>query len=164
MQQDAERVVIRRGTAADAEALVKLIGALADYEKLPPPQPEAMARLTRDAFGPSPRFNTWLAETGGVCAGYAISFFTYSTFLALPTLYLEDIFVLPEYRSRRIGIKLFAACAQHGFDQGCGRMEWQVLHWNTPAIEFYHRLGASRQTDWLPYRMTRDQMGALIGR
>jgi GNAT superfamily N-acetyltransferase len=162
MRADDDRVVIRRGAATDGQALVGLIAALADYERLPRPEPEAMARLTQDAFGPVPRFDTWLAEFDGAAVGYAIAFFTYSTFLARPTLYLEDLFVLPEHRARRIGARLFLACARHGYQNGCGRMEWQVLRWNTPAIVFYHRMGAHEQEDWLPYRLTRDQMAGLM--
>lgn len=164
MLADSEQIIVRRGTAADGEALARLVNALADYEKLPRPQLDAIARLRRDAFGPSPRFDTWFADAGNAPVGYAIAFFTYSTFLAMPTLYLEDLFVLPEYRALGIGKKLFLACADYGYQHGCGRMEWQVLQWNAPAIAFYHRLGAARLDDWLPCRLTRDQLAALIGR
>lgn len=164
MQATLQPIIVRHGTAADGDILARLVSALADYEKLPRPQPDAIDRLTRDAFGPAPRFDTWFAEVSGAPAGYAITFFTYSTFLALPTLYLEDLFVLPEYRALGAGRKLFLACAEHGCRNGCGRMEWQVLHWNTPAIEFYRRMGATRLDEWLPYRLTRDQLASLTGR
>lgn len=162
MRADDQPIVIRRGVAADSQALAGLIAALADYERLPRPEPEAMDRLARDAFGPTPRFDTWLAELGGAAVGYAITFFTYSTFLARPTLYLEDLFVLPEHRARGIGARLFQACARHGYDNDCGRMEWQVLRWNAPAIAFYHRMGANPLDDWLPCRLTREQMAVLM--
>ncbi len=156
-------VHIQKATAGDADALAELVCALADYEQLSRPEPAALERLARDGFGPAPRFDAWLASADGRAVGYAISFFTYSTFLAMPTLYLEDLFVLPDYRSLGIGRRLFLACAQHGYEQGCGRMEWQVLNWNTPAIAFYQRMGARHMQEWQPFRMTRDQIGALIG-
>ncbi len=156
-------VQIQKAAAGDAQVLAGLVCALADYEQLPRPEPAALERLAHDAFGPAPRFDAWLARADGRAAGYAISFFTYSTFLAMPTLYLEDLFVLPEYRSLGIGRRLFLACAQYGYQQGCGRMEWQVLNWNTPAIAFYQRMGARSMQEWLPFRMTRDQIGVLIG-
>jgi len=89
----------------------------------------------------------------GRVVGYAIYFFTYSTFNARPTLYLEDIFVLPEQRGRGAGVALFRACAREATVLGCARMEWQVLNWNTPSIEFYQRLGARQLDDWLPFRL-----------
>lgn len=156
-------VCVQKATAGDAAALAELVCALADYEQLPRPEPAALERLARDAFGPAPRFDTWLARADGRAVGYAITFFTYSTFLAMPTLYLEDLFVLPDYRSLGIGKRLFLACAQYGYERGCGRMEWQVLNWNAPAIAFYQRMGARHMAEWQPFRMTRDQMGALIG-
>ena len=155
-------VHIRKATAADADLLCELIRALADYEQLPQPDASACERLKRDGFGSSPRFEAWLAEVDSKVVGYAITFFTYSTFLALPSLYLEDIFVLPEYRSQRIGSALFKHCARVAYEAGCGRMEWQVLHWNTPAIEFYQRMGASRLQGWLPYRLTRAELERIL--
>ena len=162
MHKTSTEILVYKATAGEGDALAQLVCALADYENLPRPQPDALDRLTRDAFGASPRFDTWLARAAGKPVGYAISFFTYSTFLAMPTLYLEDLFVLPDYRSLGVGKRLFKACAQYGHEQGCGRMEWQVLHWNTPAIEFYHRLGARHMEEWLPYRLMREQIEALI--
>lgn len=155
-------VKIRKATPVDGEVLCELICALADYERLPRPDEAARQRLKRDAFGESPRFDAWLAEVDGRPVGYAITFFTYSTFLALPSLYLEDIFVLPEYRSQRIGAALFKHCAKVACDAGCGRMEWQVLHWNTPAIEFYERMGAMRLQGWHPYRLTRADLERIV--
>ena len=155
-------VKIRKATQVDADVLCDLICALADYERLPQPDQAARERLKRDAFGGSPRFDAWLAEVDGRPVGYAITFFTYSTFLALPSLYLEDIFVLPEYRSQRIGAALFKHCVQVAYDAGCGRMEWQVLHWNTPAIEFYERMGATRLQGWHPYRLGRTELERIL--
>ncbi|HEY3290801.1 MAG TPA: GNAT family N-acetyltransferase [Anaerolineae bacterium] len=155
-------VIVRRGTAQDAELLGDLISALADYEKLPRPTQEARARLVRDAYGPSPRFDTWFGELDGTPAGYAITFYTYSTFLAQPTFYLEDLFVLPEYRAHKVGRSLFLYCAEEALRQGCGRMEWQVLHWNEPALKFYRHLGGTPMSEWLPFRATREVLEQMV--
>ena len=114
---------------------------LADYEHLDRPSEDARTRLAADALASPPRFNAMLALIDGRAVGYAVFFETYSTFLALPTLYLEDLFVLPDFRGRGIGMALFKTCAVEAVRRGCGRMEWQVLAWNTPSIAFYERLG-----------------------
>jgi GNAT superfamily N-acetyltransferase len=138
---------------ADVPRLLELIDGLADYEKLPRPDAEARQRLAADALADPPRFRTLLAEVEGVLVGYAIYFFTYSTFRARPTLYLEDVFVLPESRGLGAGVALFRACAREAVAQKCARMEWQVLSWNEPSIVFYQRLGARHLDDWLPFRL-----------
>jgi GNAT superfamily N-acetyltransferase len=145
----------------DVPRLLDLIDGLADYEKLPRPDAAARERLAMDASGPSPRFRTLLAEVEGTVVGYAIYFFTYSTFLARPTLYLEDIFVLPEFRGRGAGKALFRACAAEALREGCGRMEWQVLDWNKPSIDFYERAGARLMKEWVPCRLTGEALAAL---
>jgi GNAT superfamily N-acetyltransferase len=162
MATKTQTVTVRKGTAADGETLADLICALAEYEKLPRPDKQARERLKRDAFGNQPRFETWFAEVNGKSVGYAITFYTYSTFLALPSLYLEDIFVLPEYRSQKIGKALFVHCVKLALQENCGRMEWQVLHWNTPALEFYRSIGATRLEGWQPYRMVRGDLEQVM--
>jgi GNAT superfamily N-acetyltransferase len=149
-------VRVRRLRAEDVPRLLDLIDGLADYEKLPRPDHEARERLARDATGRSARFRTLLAELhpGRAVVGYAIYFLTYSTFLARPTLYLEDIFVLPEHRGQGAGRALFRACAAEAVRRGCGRMEWQVLDWNTTAIDFYRRSGAVLLEEWRVCRLT----------
>jgi len=144
---------VRRLAAADLPRLLELIDGLADYEKLPRPDAGARARLAADALADPPRFQALLAEVDGTVVGYAIYFFTYSTFLARPSLYLEDIFVLPESRGLGAGVALFRACAREAVRLECGRMEWQVLSWNEPSITFYERLGARHLDDWLPFRL-----------
>jgi GNAT superfamily N-acetyltransferase len=146
-------VHVRALRSADTARLLELIDGLADYEKLPRPDPEARQRLAADALAEPPRFHALLGEIDGVVVGYAIYFFTYSTFLARPSLYLEDIFVLPEARGQGAGVALFRACAQEAVQLGCGRMEWQVLSWNEPSIRFYERLGARQLDGWLPFRL-----------
>jgi GNAT superfamily N-acetyltransferase len=146
-------VVVRALRAADTARLIELIDGLADYEKLPRPDAAARERLAADAIADPPRFHALLSEVDGIVVGYAIYFFTYSTFLASPSLYLEDIFVLPDARGQGAGVALFRACAQAAVTLGCGRMEWQVLSWNEPSIQFYERLGARHLDGWLPFRL-----------
>lgn len=160
MSNEAQ-VNIRKATPTDADTIKRLVVALADYEKLPPPDEAARQRLVADAFGPRARFEIFLAQIEGQIAGYAFVFETYSTFLALPTLYLEDLFVLPEYRGRKAGYALFRHCAEEALKRGCGRFEWAVLDWNRSAIEFYERLGAKHLQDWLIYRLDREGMERL---
>ena len=142
--------VVRRATAADVEAILQLVDALADYESLPRPSAEAKKRLAADM---DKRFDAWIAEVDGKSAGYAFAFETYSSFLALPTLYLEDLFVLPEYRSRKVGFALFSEVLEEAKRRGCGRMEWTVLDWNELAIQFYKRAGAAHMKEWNLYRI-----------
>ncbi|HEV7665333.1 MAG TPA: GNAT family N-acetyltransferase [Chloroflexota bacterium] len=146
-------VAVRPLQPADIPRLLELIDGLADYEKLPRPEPAARDRLAADAFTAPPRFHALLGDVDGQVVGYAMYFFTYSSFRAQPSLYLEDIFVLPESRGRGAGMALFGAVAAEAVRQGCGRMEWQVLSWNTPSIEFYQRLGARHQDEWQPFRL-----------
>lgn len=157
-------LTIRRATRRDAASLLSLIDALADYEKLRRPTRAARARLIRDGLGSRRRFDAYLAFAGGTPAGYAIVFETYSSFLALPTLYLEDLFVLPEHRKQKVGVGLFRACAAEARRRGCGRMEWVVLDWNKLAIRFYDRLGARHLREWYTYRIDRRQIARLAAR
>jgi len=156
-----ESITIRAATPADAAAFLALVDGLADYERLPRPDGEARERLAADALGESPRFKLLLAEVDGAVVGYAATFPTYSTFLALPGLYLEDLFVLPEARDKGAGIALFRACAAEALRQGCGRMEWSVLAWNRPSIDFYERKGARQLSDWLPFRLDGDALASV---
>jgi GNAT superfamily N-acetyltransferase len=158
-----EDITIRKANADDADLLISLILGLAEFEKLTPPDEAAQKRLMVDAFGPHPRFEVFLAEVGSKVAGYAFTFETYSTFLALPTLYLEDLFVLPEYRSKRIGYALMLHLAKEAVKRGCGRMEWTVLDWNEHAIDFYKRLGAQHLEEWYHYRLDRETLERLAG-
>jgi GNAT superfamily N-acetyltransferase len=155
-------VTVRRATQEDGPAIVRLITALADFEKLPPPDEAAQTRLLDDAFGPRPRFEIFMAKREGEVAGYAFVFETYSTFLALPTLYLEDLFVLPEHRGKKVGYALFLHCSQEAVRRGCGRFEWAVLYWNQHAINFYERLGARHLSDWRTYRLDREGLEKLV--
>lgn len=150
----SDSVQIIRATREDSEALLSLIDALADFEKLQKPVGEARTRLIEHGFGEKPKFETWLAKVDGKAVAYALTFETYSSFLALPTLYLEDLFVLPEYRKQKVGLNLFTHLVAEAQRRGCGRMEWAVLDWNIQAINFYERLGARWLSDWKVYRLT----------
>ena len=155
-------ITIRRAEPSDASAILALVDGLAEYEKLDPPDAEAKKRLIRDMFSTPPRIEPFLAEWEGRAAGYAFVFETYSSFLALPTLYLEDIFVLPEFRDRRIGYSLFTAMVREALRRGCGRMDWSVLTWNRLAIGFYERLGGKELSDWRVYRLGIPEMEAIL--
>ena len=146
--------LIRRAVPGDAPAILMLVDALADYEKLDRPSPDARARLVRDLFGPKPRLECWLVLFDGKAAGYAFTLETYSSFLALPTLYLEDLFILEECRGRKAGYLLFQHILEEAKRRGCGRMEWTVLDWNQLAMDFYDRLGAKWMKEWRLYRIT----------
>jgi GNAT superfamily N-acetyltransferase len=159
-------VSVRHALRDDASTLLHLIEALADFEKLAPPDAAARERLLRDGWpegGAHPRFTAWIAEVEeegrGVKrpAGYAITFETYSSFLALPTFYIEDIFVLPAFRRDGVGSALMQRLMQAAKESGCGRMEWVVLDWNTGAQQFYRRFGAQHLTDWQYYRLRLDR-------
>lgn len=159
----SERITIRAATPGDADTFLALVDQLADYEKLDRPSPEARGRLVADAFGPRQRISVFLGELDGTAVSYAIVLETYSSFLALPTLYLEDLFVVPDARRHGIGRAFFRFLAGEAVRRGCGRMEWVVLDWNELAIGFYDRLGARRMTEWYTYRLTAEQLGEIAG-
>ena len=146
---------VRAAGPGDAELVLSLIDALADYENLPRPDAAARARLLEDGFGSTPRYHALIAEGGDPPApvGYALYFETYSSFLARPTLYLEDLFIMPDARRGGHGLALFRALARVARSRGCARMEWSVLKWNRLAIDFYDHLGAAPLAEWQPYRL-----------
>ena len=146
-------VELRAARADDREDFLRLVDALADYERLDRPDPAARERLATDAFGPRPRFDLLLALENEAAIGYALFFETYSSFLARPTLYLEDLFVVPAARGHGAGLALFRAVAAEALRRDCGRMEWTVLRWNQLAIDFYQRLGAVAMDEWQTYRL-----------
>ena len=145
---------IRAGTRRDAPTILALIRGLADYERLAHEVEATVAHITRDGFGRRRYFETLLCFDGKRAIGFALYFFTYSTFLGRPTLYLEDLFVLPDARGRGAGKALLSALARIATRRGCGRMEWTVLDWNTPAITFYEAIGARLRKDWILTRLT----------
>lgn len=146
--------VIRRGTARDVPTILKLIRGLAEYERLGHEVEATAARVRAHGFGARRYFETIICRRAGRPVGFALYFFTYSTFLARPTLYLEDLFVLPEERGAGAGKALLKALARIAVRRGCGRLEWTVLDWNRPAIGFYKRLGARLRKQWILTRLT----------
>jgi GNAT superfamily N-acetyltransferase len=156
-------ITVRKALPSDGDLILSLVEALAAYEKLSPPDQEAGKRLLLDLFSPRPRIDCYIAESDGKGAGYAFVLETYSSFLALPTLYLEDIFVLPECRGKKAGYELFKAMVGEARTRGCGRMEWTVLDWNELAIKFYRRSGATHMKEWHLYRLAKEDMERILG-
>ena len=154
---------VRAGTKRDAATIVALIRGLAEYEKLAHECEATAERIRRHGFGAKRYFETLICERDGAAVGFALYFFTFSTFLARPTLYLEDLFVLPEERGKGGGRALLSALARIAVRKGCGRMEWAVLDWNTPSIGFYERLGATLRREWLLTRLTGGPLRRLAG-
>ena len=142
--------LIRPATDADTALILTFIHALADYERLSPEvsATETQLRATLFPAAGAPVAHCMLAFADGAAAGFALYFYNYSTFLAKPGLYLEDLFVKTEFRNRGIGKALLLHLAKLANARGCGRMEWSVLDWNQPAIKFYERLGARRMREW----------------
>jgi len=141
-------VQIRKAEPRDADAYLALVRALAEYEKLDPPDPAACDRLIAHAFGDRPCYELLVAELDGRIVAYAVIFPTYSTFRALPTLYLEDLFVHPDARRRGVAQAMLEHLRALALERGCGRMEWTVLDWNTPAKQLYDRFGAHELPTW----------------
>ena len=159
----APRFSIRHATRKDGPALVRLIIALADFEKLAGPDADAQQRLIEDGFGARPKFETLLAFWNGENdpVGYAIFLETYATFLARPGFSLEDLFVLHSYRGRGVGSALLRHCIRLAHERGCGRMEWTCLDWNTKAQCMYERMGARRLSNWQIFRLERERIEQL---
>ncbi|HQU72588.1 MAG TPA: GNAT family N-acetyltransferase [Calditrichia bacterium] len=153
---------IRKATAEDAQTLLELISSLAVYEKLSHTMVATAADILKYGFGENPVFHSVIAESeSGEALGFALYFFKFSTFAGRPTLHLEDLYVREAHRSRGIGKALLLYLVEEAWQSDCGRMEWDVLDWNTPAITFYETLGAKRLSDWFTYRLDRDTLGQL---
>lgn len=152
---------IRPAIAADVPLIAQLIRELADYERAPDEAKASEADLLRDGFGAEPRYRCLLAEWAGAPAGFAFYFYNYSTWQGRPGLYLEDLFVRPEFRGRGLGKSLLIELARIAVRDGCGRFGWQVLDWNAPALAFYQSLGARRLGDWVAMRLDGDALERL---
>ena len=148
-------------TPDDVPIILSLIRDLAEYEKLLDRVSATEASLRRDLFGPRPYAEVLIGRLGAEAVGYALFFHSYSTFLAKPGIYLEDVFVKPAARGKGVGKALLRGVARAARDRGCGRLEWSVLDWNTPAIEFYQSLGAVPHEGWTTYRMDEAAISAL---
>jgi GNAT superfamily N-acetyltransferase len=145
---------IARATEADIPLILELIRALAEYEKLADHVVATEERLRETLFGAQPAAEVLLAFWGEECAGFAVFFSTYSTFLAQRGMYLEDLYVKPHLRGNGIGLGLLKHLALIAIKRDCGRLEWEVLDWNEPAIGFYKKLGALPLSEWTKYRLT----------
>jgi GNAT superfamily N-acetyltransferase len=152
---------IRPARSSDLPAIAELIRGLARFEKLEHEVTMTEELLAKGLFGERPYAETLLAEEDGTPVGFALFFHNFSTFLARPGLYLEDLFVLPEYRSHGIGRALLGELARVAVERGCGRLEWAVLDWNRDAIAFYERLGARPNSEWTVYRLTGEALRSL---
>jgi GNAT superfamily N-acetyltransferase len=146
--------MIRPATPSDLPALLALIRELAAYEKLSPACVATEELLRQHLFGPQPAAETLVAESAGTIVAYALFFKTFSTFLARPSIFLEDIYVQPAHRRQGIGKALLRHIAALAIARGYGRVEWSVLDWNTPSIHFYKSLGAVPLGDWTMFRLT----------
>ena len=154
-------VEIRAATKADVRQILAFIQALATYEREPDAVIATEEGLLRDGFGPSPYFHCLMADMDGKPAGFALYFFNYSTWLGRPGIYLEDLFVLPEFRGLGIGKSLLQQGAAVAVEKNCLRLQWEVLDWNAPAIDFYRAVGAEFLDEWRNVRVSGDALQRL---
>lgn len=147
-------LTVRKATAADSTILFKFIKDLAIYEKAEHEVLATEMSIRETLFAENSHVFALICELDGQAIGSAIYFFNYSTWLAKSGLYLEDLYVMPEYRGKGAGVKLLKAMANIAIAKDCARFEWSCLDWNTPSREFYHSLGAQAQEEWVGYRMT----------
>src|ERR1043166_918315 len=154
---------IRAATESDVPLILELIRALATYERAPHEVTATPEILKETLFGKKPSAEVLLLFENDVAAGFALFFHNFSTWIGRPGLYLEDLFVRPEHRGKGYGRALLIHLAKIARERGCGRMEWAVLDWNEPAIQFYRKLGAKPMNEWTVFRLTRDGIAKLAG-
>jgi GNAT superfamily N-acetyltransferase len=147
-------VSIRAAIRADVPQILAFIRALAAYEREPDAVVATEEGLLNDGFGPNPYYFCLIAENDGASAGFALYFFNYSTWIGRPGIYLEDLFVLPEFRGLGIGKALLRQVAAIAVERDCRRLQWEVLDWNTPAIDFYRAMGAEFLDEWRNVRIS----------
>jgi GNAT superfamily N-acetyltransferase len=157
----ASGVTLRPAEPRDAALILTLIRELAEYEKLLHEVVATEDRVRETLFGNPRRAEVLIAEAGGEPAGFALFLHNYSTFLARPGIFLEDLYVRPAFRRRGIGRMLLTRLAGIAVERGCGRFEWNVLDWNEDARQFYESLGARPMTEWTTYRLTGEPLAAL---
>lgn len=155
MEKTQNGLTIKKVDEATFNDFLGLIDVLAGYEKLQPPDKEAKKRLRRDCLSEKPKYQAFIGQIGAKPVSYIIYFFTYSSFLALPTLFLEDICVIEEYRKQGVGKKMIDFIKETAKREGCGRIEFTVLEWNKAAQQFYEKNKAQR-LEWFLYRITRE--------
>ena len=168
LQLDSPMLKIRPATSADVLLVLRLIRELADYERMPNATVATTDNLLRDGWGPEPKFRCVIAEWNDKfttpewhTVAFALFFYNYSTFQGRPGLYVEDFFVRPAFRRKGIGKALFIHLAKLALSERCGQLQWQVLDWNAPAIEFYKSLGAHFTQEWLTMRLQSKQLEKL---
>jgi GNAT superfamily N-acetyltransferase len=154
-------IEIRTATELDVPVILAMIRGLAEYEKLDHLVTATEEKLRDSLFGVKPAAEVRLAYNDGECAGFALFFTNYSTFLARPGIFLEDLFVKPHLRGKGIGLELLRHLAKIAAERGCGRVEWEVLDWNEPSIQFYKKLGAVPMDEWTKYRLMGEALGKL---
>ena len=157
----ASELVLRPAKPVDVLVIFQLIQALAEYEKLSDAVSGSAEALNEHLFGSSPSAEVIIAEYAGQAVGFALFFHNFSTFLTQPGIYLEDLFVLPEYRRQGVGKAILSYLAGLAVERGCGRLEWSVLDWNESAIAFYRRMGAAVLPDWRICRVTGESLTYL---
>ncbi|NET62448.1 MAG: GNAT family N-acetyltransferase [Symploca sp. SIO2E6] len=161
MSEKSSEFIIRPAIPDDVPMIFELIQALAEYEKLSHTVTGDTQTLKQHLFGPRPYAEAIISECQEQVVGFALFFYNYSTFLTKPGIYLEDLFVLPEFRGQGIGKALITSVMELAVERDCGRVEWSVLDWNEPAIAFYRHLGASILPDWRICRVTEDSLTIL---
>jgi GNAT superfamily N-acetyltransferase len=152
---------IDTATETDVPALLRMIRSFAEYERLSHMVAATEEGLRAALFGPRPAVEAIIAHAGYEPAGFAVFFFTFSTFAGRAGLYLEDLYVEPRWRRRGFGRRLLAYVARVAADRGCDRMNWSVLDWNEPALSFYRSLGAEEVQDWVGYRLAGEGFSRL---
>jgi GNAT superfamily N-acetyltransferase len=158
------QLTIRPAVPSDIPEILVFIRELAEYEREPAAAIAAEADLLRDGFGPTPRFHCLIATWQDQAAGFALFFYNYSTWRGRAGIYLEDLFVRPPFRQKGIGKSLLAAVAAIAVAEACPRLEWAVLDWNTPAIDFYKSVGAVSMSEWTTMRLTGEALHKLAAR
>ena len=153
--------MIRTGTEEDAPVIFSLIKELAEYEHLAHEVVASVDDIRKTLFGERPFAETLIGEYGGLPISFALFFYNFSTFMGKPGIYLEDLYVQPEHRGKGFGSKMLAHIAALARERNCGRFEWSVLNWNTPAIRTYEKLGATPMKEWILYRLSGEALDRL---
>lgn len=162
MINNKDEIEIRMAETEDVPVILGLIKKLAEYEKLTDQMTATEELLRKNLFSENRFVEVWLAEYQNQAAGYLIFYYNFSSFLAKAGLFIEDIFVLPEFRSKGIGKKFLLKVIELAKERNCGRVEWNVLDWNEPAISFYKKMGANPLDEWTTFRINSENFDAIL--